>query len=248
MEIRNHRMLEKALLILEYISEQPEGVTLPEICAHMQMAKSSAYSLLTTFVNMNYVKRGANSRFVIGMKPFEIGSRFIENSDFFLYSQDVLKELADTVSETAHLAALDGGDVVYLSKCGSTPVIQMSSSIGKRLPAHATALGKALLSGRSDDDVREIYRAGGMQPITPHTITEPERLLVQLREVRATGFAYECQESSLGIQCIAVPVKESSGGVYLGLSLSVPIGRSPSELEQMKQPLLEAKNRLERIL
>lgn len=247
MDTRNHRMLEKALLILEYISQQPQGVTLPEICAHMQMAKSSAYSLLMTFVNMNYVKRGANNRFVIGMKPFEIGSRFIENSDFFLYSQDVLKELADTVHETAHLAALDGADVVYLSKYSSVPGVRMSSSIGKRLPAYATALGKALLSGWPEEDIRELCRAG-MQQITPNTITDPESLLIQLREARAAGFAYECEESSLGIQCIAVSVKESSGCVYLGLSLSVPASRTTDELEEMKQPLLAAKHRLERVL
>ncbi len=248
MEIKNHRMLEKALLILEYISEQPEGVTLPEICAHMQMAKSSAYSLLMTFVNMNYVKRGANGRFVIGMRPFEIGSRFIENSDFFLYSQDVLKELADTVKETSHLAVLDGSDVVYLSKCGSAPLVPMSSSIGKRLPAHATALGKALLSGMSDEEIRGLFPPGGMQQLTPRTITDPELLLSQLHEVRAQGFAYECEESSLGIRCIAVPVMERSGSVYLGLSLSVPAMRTQAELEQMKQPLLDAKQRLERVL
>ena len=248
MESRNHRMLERALIILEFIADQPEGVTLPEICAHMNMAKSSAYSLLITFVNMNYVKRGANNRFVIGMKPFEIGSRFIENSDFFLYSQDVLKELADTVKETAHLAVLDGGDVVYLSKCGNTPIIQMSSRIGKRLPAHATALGKALLSGKSDEDIREIYSADSMPQVTPHTLTNPEALIAQLRDIRKSGFAYEREESSLGVQCIAVPVRESSGSVYLGLSLSVSASLSLPEIEQMKQPLLEAKLRLERVL
>ena len=248
MDTRKHRMLEKALLILEYISGQPEGVTLPEICAHMQMAKSSAYSLLMTFVNMNYVKRGVNNRFVIGMKPFEIGSRFIENSDFFLYSRDVLKELADAVKATAHLAALDGSDVVYLSKCGGTPTVQMSSSVGKRLPAHATALGKALLSGKSDKDIRKIYHAGEMQQLTPSTITDPELLITQLHEIRSEGFAYECEESSLGIRCIAVPVMEGSGSVYLGLSLSVPAVRTEPELEQMKQPLLAAKLRLERVL
>ncbi len=248
MENKNHRMLEKALLILEYISTQPQGVTLPEICAHMQMAKSSAYSLLMTFVNMSYVKRGANGRFVIGMRPFEICSRFIENSDFFLYSQDVLRELAAAVNETAHLAVLDGQDVVYLSKCGNTPLLQMSSSVGKRLPAHATALGKALLSGKSDGDIRAMYPAGSMQRMTPGTITDPELLLPQLRDIRAQGFAYEREESSLGIQCIAVPVRDSSGGVYLGLSLSVPIVRTRAELDQMKQPLSEARQRLERVL
>lgn len=249
MEIKNHRMLEKALLMLEYIADQPNGVSLPDICGQLQMAKSSAYALLMTFVNMGYVKRAANNRFIVGMKPFEIGSKFVENSDLFLYSRDVLKELSDAVDETAHLAILDGTDVVYLSKCERRSyAVRMSSSVGKRLPAYATALGKALLSGKTDKEVQEMYRDAGLKQITPHTITDIERLLGQLEEIRRTGFAYEREESSLGVQCIAVPIMEHSGGIYLGLSLSVPVARTDQELEQMKEPLREAKLRLERVL
>lgn len=248
MEAKNHRMLEKALLMLEYIAGQPEGVTLPEVCREFQMPKSSAYSLLTTFWNMGYVKRAANHRFVIGMKTFEIGSKFVENSDFFLYARDVLQGLSDTVGETSHLAVLDGGDVVYLGKCEGARAVPMTSSVGKRLPAYATALGKALLSGREDQEVRQLYGAGGMGAITPNTVTDLGRLLEQLGEIRRTGFAFEEEESSLGVRCIAVPVRKRSGEVYLGLSVSVPAVRSRQELEAMKPCLLEARQRLERVL
>ncbi len=91
MEVKNHRMLEKALQMLEYIANQPDGVSLIDICSQLNMAKSSAYGLLMTFVNMGYVKKSTNNRFIIGMKPFEIGSKFVENNDFSLYSRDVLK-------------------------------------------------------------------------------------------------------------------------------------------------------------
>ena len=247
MEVKNHRMLKKALQMLEYIANQPDGVSLIDICSQLSMAKSSAYVLLMTFVNMGYVKKSTNNRFIIGMKPFEIGSKFVENNDFSLYSRDVLKELVDAVDETAHLAVLDGSDVVYLSKCDCSHVVRMSSSVGKRIPAHATALGKALLSGKTDEEIREMY-SGGMRKITAKTIDDVDILLQQLNETRQTGFSYEQEESTLGVQCIAVPVKEHSGSVYLGLSLSVPIIRKDFNFDLMKQPLLEAKLRLERVL
>ena len=126
--------------------------------------------------------------------------------------------------------------------------MRMRSSVGKRLPAYATALGKALLSGKSQAEVRELYRESGLRQITPHTITDMEQLLVQLEEVRRTGFAFEREESSLGVQCAAVPVCQSSGAVYLGLSVAVPVGCSQEGLERMKQPLQEARSRLERVL
>lgn len=248
MEAKNHRMLEKALQMLEYIASQPNGASLPELCRHLEMPKSSAYSLLMTFWNMGYLKRGENGRFIVGMRLFELGSKFVENSDFFLYARDVLQDLAKAVGETAHLAALDGGDVVYLGKCEGAHLVRMSSSVGKRLPAYATALGKALLSGKSQAEVRELYRESGLRQITPHTITDMEQLLAQLEEVRRTGFAFEREESSLGVQCAAVPVCQSSGAVYLGLSVAVPVGCSQEGLERMERPLQEARSRLERVL
>ncbi len=90
--------------------------------------------------------------------------------------------------------------------------------------------------------------SGGMRKITAKTIDGVDILLQQLNETRQTGFAYEQEESTLGVQCIAVPVKEHSGSVYLGLSLSVPSIRKDFNFELMKRPLLEAKLRLERVL
>ena len=247
MEVKNHRMLEKSLKMLEFIASQPDGVSLTDICSQLQMPKSSAYTILMTFVNMGYVKKGPNSRFILGIRPFELGSRFVENNDFSLYSRDVLEELVAEVDETAHLAVLEGQDVVYLSKYDCSHVVRMPSSVGKRIPAHATALGKALLSGKSDEKVRKMYR-GGLKKLTASTIDDIDVLLQQLAEIRETGFAYEREESTLGVQCIAVPVREHMGGVYLGLSLSVPILYQDVDFERMKQPLLEAKRRLERVL
>lgn len=248
MEVKNHRMLEKALIILEYIASQPNGVSLTDICSRLQMAKSSAYTLLMTFVNMGYLKKSTNNRFVIGMKPFEIGSKFVENNDFSLYSHDVLKELVSVVDETAHLAILDGSDVIYLSKYDCSHVVRMSSSVGKRIPAHATALGKALLSGKTDDEIREMYDSNKMKKITPNTIDNIDVLLQQLSEVRRTGFAFEQEESTLGVRCIAAPIRKNTGVIYLGLSISIPIIHKDFDFELMKQPLLEAKLRLERVL
>ena len=247
MEVKNHRMLEKSLNMLEFIASQPDGVSLTDICSQLQMPKSSAYTILMTFVNMGYAKKGPNGRFILGIRPFELGSQFVENNDFSLYSRDVLEDLVAEVDETAHLAVLEGLDVVYLSKCDCSHVIRMPSSVGKRIPAHATALGKALLSGKSEEDIRKMYH-GGLKKLTASTIDDIEVLIRQLTEIRETGFAYEREESTLGVQCIAVPVRDHMGDVYLGLSLSVPILYQDVDFERMKQPLLEAKKRLERVL
>ena len=247
-ETKNHRMLEKALHILEYVASCPDGASLTDVCATLDIAKSSAYSLLMTFLHFGYIAKNPHNRFVIGLRAFEIGSRFVENNDFYLYSRDVLEELVRVTNETAHLAVLEGTDVVYLSKFDCSHVVRMVSSVGKRVPAHVTALGKALLSGKSDEEIQTLYHNRELERMTDNSISTVEELLRQLTQIRTSGFAYESEESTLGIRCIAVPVRNSTGEVCLGISISVPTLRVDFGLEQVKQPLLEARRRLGRVL
>lgn len=244
MENKNHRMLEKALDILEYISNYPNGATLLEICTDLELPKSSAYGLVMTFANMGYLNKNLDNRFTIGIKAFEVGSTFMENQDFHSYSRDVLAELVRATNETAHLALLDGRNVVYLSKFDCTHVIRMVSSIGKRIPAHATALGKALLSGKTEQEIRTLYAEHPLQKVTPNTIDDIEMLLEQVEQIRQTGFAFESEESTVGVHCIAVPVSDYTGKIQMAISLSVPLIRGEFDFEQVKKPLLQAKKKM----
>jgi DNA-binding IclR family transcriptional regulator len=248
MDIKNHRMLEKAMLILEYISDQREGSQLTDICTVFSMPKSSGHSLLNTLANMGYLQKDDRNRYSIGIKTFEVGSKFIDNNDFYAYSRDVLRELVSAAEETAHMAVLEETDIVYLSKYDSSHVIRMVSSVGKRVPAHATALGKALLSGKKDDEIRSLYRDRGLVKLTANTITMLPILLEQLEETRRTGFATEREESTIGVQCVAVPIKNKTGETTMSISISVPVARWNNGFEIFKAPLLEAKRKMEVIL
>ncbi|MDR1901291.1 MAG: helix-turn-helix domain-containing protein, partial [Treponema sp.] len=131
----NHNMLERALSILEYISEQNSGISFTEICTRFSMPKSSAHSLVNTLYNLNYLAKNKENRFSIGFKAFEVGSKFIENTDIYVHSRNVLYTLVDKVDETAHIAFLDGSEIIYLNKCECSHALRMISSVGKRVPA-----------------------------------------------------------------------------------------------------------------
>ena len=246
MDIRNHRMLEIALSMLEYISTRPDGASFTDICLTFSAPKSSTHSLLSTMERMGYLQKDTSNKYFIGLKAFELGSRFIENNDFYAYSRKVLSELVTELGETAHVAILEGCDVVYLSKFEFDNIIRMVSGIGKRIPAHASAVGKVLLSGKTDQELKDMYGGEKLKKLTDNTIDDLSILISQLEEIRRTGFGYEQEESSIGIRCIAVPVRDSTGKIALGMSISVPVRKG--NLDHFKPALLNVKKKMERIL
>lgn len=245
----NHKVLEKALLILEQISVNPQGMTMTELSQMLGIPKSSVHGLLATFANMGYLRKEQNSgRFFMGLKSFELGMKFVDNNEFYRYSRDVLETLVGSTGETAHMAILEGRDVVYISKFDCAHAVRMISHIGKRIPAHATAIGKALLSGKTDDEIRLLYANDPLPRITDNTICDPDALLEQVRQARQSGFALEREESTPGVRCIAVPVADRSGAVVAAISISVPLLRWGDDFERFKQPLTDAKYRMQAVV
>ena len=125
------------------------------------------------------------------------------------------------------MAILDGENVLYIGKADSDQAIRMISRLGSRLPANATALGKALLSGLEDDEVRQRF-SQGLPRLTDHTITDLEPLLAQLKQVRENGIAWEEEESTPHLCCVAVPLRQR-GSVFAALSVSMPLFRATPE-------------------
>ncbi len=131
MSTENHRILEKSMRMLEVVSNHPEGISLTDICAEVNVAKGSAHSLLTTLVNMGYLRRDPRtSLYTVSLKTFEVGARFVENNRHFRYAREVLENLVASIRQTAHMAVLDGTDVIYIHKVDCSHAIRMVPSSG----------------------------------------------------------------------------------------------------------------------
>lgn len=249
MEVKRHRVLEQALTLLEMISKSTKGYTLAEISRELELSKSCVFSLIQTLVDMNYLqKEERTGLYFLGIKTFEVGSRYVENNDIFRAAKEVLENVSLMSNETTHLAILEEHDVVYVCKYDSQQAIRMISYIGNRVPAHATAVGKALLSGFGNDELRHMYEDYPLKKLTNRTITDLDTLIHQIENIRVTGMAYECEESTDNIQCIAVPVCNKEGRVMMAMSISVPIFRSENGLQDYMQYLINGKKQLEFML
>lgn len=246
--MEDHNPTLRVIRILESLTGQPEGKTLTEIAKSCEMPKGSISPIIHTLARYKFLRydEGAG-RYSIGIRCYEIGNEYIMQMNVSDEIREITKKIVNRCRETSHFAVLDGNDVVYLMKQDSSEAIRMVSSIGKRIPAHSTAIGKALLSGYSDEEVQALYPQG-LQKITDKTITNLDVLCKQLGEIRKTKIAYETEESSLNITCIAVPV-EKNGEVAAALSVSIPIFRATEEKKkQIEAVLFEAKNEIETLI
>jgi IclR family KDG regulon transcriptional repressor len=200
----------------------------PEITTRLGLPRTTVHELVNTLVDRDYLTAvsGAPIRYRLGMRLFQLGGHFANRLDLTREAQDVATEIAAQCDETVHVAVLDGPDVVYVAKMDSTHPVRMVSAVGRRLPAHCTAVGKVLLAALSPEEFEERYPPGRLlAAMTPHSITSPARLREYLAEVRQAGVAYDDCESNEAVRCVAAGVRDSGGHMVAAMSISVPTMR-----------------------
>ena len=197
----------------------------PEITARLGLPRTTVHELVNTLVERDYLTAvsGAPIRYRLGMRLFQLGGQFADRLDLTREAQAVATGIAAACDETVHVAMLDGTDVVYVAKVDSTHPVRMVSAIGRRVPAHCTAVGKVLLSALTPEEFEARYPRGReLVAMTPHSITSPAELRVALAQVRQDGVAYDDCESNEAVRCVAAGVYDHSGQMVAAISISVP--------------------------
>ncbi|GIF43072.1 IclR family transcriptional regulator [Actinoplanes xinjiangensis] len=224
----------RALDILELFLDRPE-MSAREVIERLDLPRTTVHELLVTLVERAYLVPvpGQPVRYRLGMPLFQLGSAFAGRLDLVREAQSVARDVAAACDEAVHVAVLDGADVVYLVKVDSTHPVRMVSGVGRRLPAHCTAVGKILLAGLDRASLNAVLAKGPLAAMTPESITDPERLRAHLEQVRAEGVAVDVGESDTAMRCVAAGIRDHSGAVVAAMSLSAPIIRwtpqAPSE-------------------
>ncbi|CAL9386659.1 IclR family transcriptional regulator [Streptomyces sp. enrichment culture] len=230
--------------LLEYFAGSPGMHTLAAVQEAVGYPKSSLYMLLRTLVELGWVETDATgTRYGIGVRALLVGTSYIDGDEVVAAARPTLDRLADDTTETVHLARLDGTSVVYLATRQAQHYLRPFTRVGRRLPVHSTALGKALLATYDDDRVRELL-PGTLPALTEHTITDREKLIDELAAIRAQGYAVDREENTLGLRCfgVAVPYRTPARDA---LSCSVPAARlTPSHEQAVKDALFDARDRL----
>lgn len=225
--------VERAFDLLELFLEDAE-LSPPEITAKLGLPRTTVHELVGTLTARGYLTptNEDRTRFRLGVRSFHLGAAYAERLDLAREGQAIAEEIAQQCDETVHIGVLDNTDVYYIAKVDSTHPVRMVSAVGKRLPAHCTAVGKALLACLPKARFTELYPSARLTAMTSNSISTRKALRQELDQIIANhGLAREYCESNEAVACVAAPVRDRTGTVTAAMSIAVPILRWNDDVE-----------------
>ena len=213
--------VDRAFALLDALTRRGGRATLGELAADTGLAAATVHRLCATLAESGHLRRDVSRDYLLGPRLQRIGeaARVATAS----WAEPVLAAVVAGTGETANMAVREGDGVVYLAQVPSPHSMRMFTEVGRRVEVHCTAVGKALVAGDDDDEVRAMLDRAGMRRYTESTVTDPDVLLEEIRQVRRLGFATDESEQEEGVRCVAIAV--GVGEAAFAISASGPEAR-----------------------
>ena len=217
--------LDRALDMLDLLAAH-SGLTLSEVAEKMGQSPSTVHRVLHTLAARGVAESDpATQAWHIGPATFRLGSAFMRRSGIVERARPVLRALMEHTGETANLGILNGDAVLFVSQAETHETIRAFFPPGTRSPLHASGIGKALLAFGRPEILRDLLEGAPFKRFTEKTLTTPEALAEDMSRIRHRGFAFDDEERTRGMRCIAAPVFDFSGEAIAGISISGPTHR-----------------------
>lgn len=237
-------MIERMTLILDAFDSTSPILTLLALAERTGLPRSTVHRIVDQMIRLRWLAH-APGGYRLGLRALELGGLAANHNEIRDVTDPLLHELCQRTGMVAHLAVLDGRDVLYLDKVGGRFAAVLPTRLGGRMPAHSTALGKAILAAHDPSIVDAAFRAR-LPKLTPHTIGDIDGLHRELAQIRLRhGIAVDNEESVPGIACVAAPLP-GRGSPMAALSLS---GRAAGlNVDRLGRVLLEVAREAARTL
>ncbi len=224
------------------VSTKKDGYSVTELAEKLELNKSSVFRLLATLIEHGFIEQDDETkRYRLGYQYLELSAKLLDSMDIRKEATPYLKELEALTNEVVHLVIYSQKEAVYIEKLEGNETLRMHSQVGKRAPMHCTSAGKTILSYLPEREARDILKQRGLPVHTENTITDPDLLLENLKEIRERGYGQEVEENEVGITCIAAPIFNFHGDITGSISISGPTIRMGEErIQELKNPLMEA--------
>jgi DNA-binding IclR family transcriptional regulator len=241
--------IERAFSILNQIS-QHRGISLAELSKKVGLHNSTTFHLVRTMVELGIVRQDKDSkRYHLGRLIFSLAASSLGEVELVGAATPFLENLATLTGETSHMALRSGSDVVIAAKVAGMGAFQLVERTGGIRPYNCTALGKVLLSGFNDAELRDFITTMSMHASTPKAITNPDLLWEEIMRVRESGIGFDDAEYDAEVRCIAAPVYDFRGQIAAAIGLSGPVWRiSLQRLHQLAEHVKNAAGELSKEL
>ncbi|MFV0334645.1 MAG: IclR family transcriptional regulator [Tropicimonas sp.] len=242
---RTIRSVERALSLLELVSEAPDGMSLARLAEKTGLNVSTCHHLAATLVGRGYLTQAGKYRgYTLGSKIREISEAAERASEPAVLLRDDLRALGEELGRGVQLAVLS--DTALLTKLSFAPPaggVTEADEVKKMVALHATATGKSILAWIPDTELVRIISANGLTVYTERTITTLSGLVEELRLVRRRKFAIDDEEFSKGIVCIGAAIRDGGGAAIAALSVTIPTAEASEEYRRfLCRRVVEATN------
>lgn len=246
----SNQTAEKLLIVLEAFASQPDAVKLSEMAKELDMNVSTLYRFTTSLVKSGYVNQLSDGRYVISLKLCALSDRIQKHMDVTGTLHPFVLQASRLFNESAHLAVKDGQMIVYTDNAASTAqMLTIQQHIGKTAPMYVTGIGKLFLSEMDRIALETHISFTGLKAYTCNTCTSMEALQREFGFINSNGYVLDNEECEIGVRCAAVPIRDYTGKIVAGISVSGPTTRLTDDvialhIEELKEIAAEASRAL----
>jgi len=227
--------IEKASEVLALFDREHPEWGVREVAEALGLAKSSAHDLLTSLEQVGLLGKNEDGRYRLGWRLVTLSETLLATTELRREARPIMEELADQY----HLAVLDDTKVVYVDKLEGKQAVRVElTSLGTRLYAHCSALGKVLLAYQPEENVKRIIKIEGLLRFTANTITDAGELEQALAKVRKQGYAIDQEEILPDLCCIGAPIYNYTGQVIAAISMSIPAYRFQRSQVELRKAVM----------
>jgi len=237
------KSLTKVMRVLDVFSTVDRALSLADIGQRTGFPKSTAHRLLAAMREAGLLDQDRErDRYRLGMKLFELGNIVLANMELHREARPFVDALTRQSGQAVHLAVFDGHRALVIHRADASPEKGQPTALIEQAPVHCTSVGKAILAFQSPTTIDRVI-AVGLVRYTDATVTDPDQLRAQLAEIRARGYALDEGEHQPGVRCVAAPIRDQSGRVIAGISITGPFWRLPlSEVEGLAKVAIHYAN------
>ncbi|MFQ6079053.1 MAG: IclR family transcriptional regulator [Thermodesulfobacteriota bacterium] len=224
-----------ALNLLETFKGDRDELGVTELSKRLGLHKNNIFRLLATLEARGYIEQNkATENYRLGVQSLGLGQAFIKQIGLVRQAKPFLKEIVKECNEKANIGTIRQKFVVHLDVVEADQTVKVANRVGWRFPIHCTSIGKAQIAYASDEEMEKLGIWENMERRTPNTIVDKAEFLKHLREVAKRGYAIDNEECELGVRAVAVPIRDYTGRVVGGISVSGPSFRMTDEIMRGK--------------
>ena len=242
MTASNANASEKTLLVLEAALTHSRFTAVVEATG---LAKATTHRILSTLVDRQFVTVDRDGSYLPGPKILSLAGRAMQSIDISAIAKPFIEALVEQSHCTIHLGVVNGDEIIYLVRADSDKPYVMPSRVGLAIPMHSTGIGKVVLSSYTDEELERFVARAGLRPRTEHTITTLKELQAEIGLVRRLGYALDREENVPGLGCVAAPIRDLTGTVKYGISIStLLLEHTLEEIEAMSWLAVETADQI----